>query len=84
MEEIREVAQYVIESGCTVREAAEVFGISKSTVHKMLTKQLFFVSPLLYGMAAEGLKKNKDERHMRGGLATKRKYESMKKKQCSS
>ena len=75
---LKELALYVIETGCTVRNAARVFGISKSTVHKELTKTLKDVYPSLYGSVEEVLMKNKKERHLRGGNATKLKYEKMR------
>lgn len=69
-----EVAEYLIETGATVRVAAGHFGISKSTVHKDLTQTLRRVDYGLYLRAREVLDKNKRERHIRGGLATRRKY----------
>ena len=70
-----ELAVYVIETGATVRAAAKQFGISKSTVHKTLTERLPQCNSLLYRQVREILDKNKRERHIRGGMATKRKYE---------
>lgn len=69
-----EVAVYLIETGATVRAAAAHFGISKSTVHKDLTQTLRRVDYALYQKARQVLDKNKRERHIRGGLATRRKY----------
>lgn len=69
-----EVAVYLIETGATVRAAAAHFGISKSTVHKDLTQTLKRVDSALYQKARQVLDKNKRERHIRGGLATRRKY----------
>ena len=68
------VADYVIETEDTVRGAALHFGISKSTVHKDLTEKLKTVNPALYLSAKEILDKNKSERHLRGGEATRMKY----------
>ena len=68
------VADYVIETEDTVRGAALRFGISKSTVHKDLTEKLKTVNPALYLSAKEILDKNKSERHLRGGEATRMKY----------
>ena len=68
------VAEYVIETEDTVRGAALHFGISKSTVHKDLTEKLKYVNPRLYQSAKEILDKNKSERHLRGGEATRIKY----------
>lgn len=70
-----EVAVYMIETGATVRAAARHFGISKSTVHKDLTQRLKQYNHALYLQVREILDENKRERHIRGGLATKRKYE---------
>lgn len=69
-----ELAVYIIENKATVRTAAKQFGISKSTVHKDLTERLKTVSPALYRQVRELLDINKAERHIRGGLATRRKY----------
>ena len=69
------LAVYMIETGATVRAAARHFGISKSTVHKTLTERLRQCNHTLYLQVREVLDKNKQERHIRGGLATKRKYE---------
>ena len=67
-------AQYVIETGATVRQTAAYFGISKSTVHKDLSKRLKYVNKSLYVQVKDILELNKSERHIRGGEATKRKY----------
>lgn len=69
-----ELAVYVIETGATVRAAARHFGISKSTVHKDLTQRLREVNLSLYQQARAVLEENKRERHIRGGMATRRKY----------
>ena len=70
-----ELAVYMIETGATVRKAAKQFGISKSTVHKTLTQRLRQCNYPLYLQVREILDKNKRERHIRGGMATKRKYQ---------
>ena len=70
-----ELAVYMIETGATVRATARQFGISKSTVHKVLTERLPKHDPGLYAQVRKILDKNKRERHIRGGMATKRKYE---------
>ena len=70
----RELAVYMIETGATVRTAAKRFGISKSTVHKDLSQRLPNYDPLLYRQVRAILDKNRRERHIRGGLATRRKY----------
>ena len=69
-----EVALYIIEHRSTVRAAAKQFGISKSTVHKDITQRLERLNPALFAQARELLDLNKAERHIRGGLATRRKY----------
>ncbi len=68
------LGEYILETGATVRAAAKVFKISKSTVHKDVTERLSHDNPQLYRMVKEVLEKNKQERHIRGGMATKRKY----------
>ncbi len=70
----RRLAVYMIENGGTVRSAAQVFGISKSTVHKDLCDTLPRASPALFAQVRQLLEKNKSERHLRGGMATKQKY----------
>ena len=74
-----ELAVYMIETGATVRNAAEKFGISKSTVHKDLSQRLPQYNALLYRQVRHVLDSNKAERHIRGGIATKNKYASYKK-----
>ena len=73
------LAEYIIETNGTVREAATVFGISKSTVHKDVTEKLFKTDKELYKEVRKVLQKNKEERHLRGGQATKKKYEAKHK-----
>ena len=68
------LGQYIIENRATVRSAAKKFGISKSTVHKDVSERLKKENPLLYKNVKNILEINKQERHIRGGLATKRKY----------
>ena len=69
-----ELGEYIAKSGATVRQAAEVFGISKSTVHIDVTKRLTEISPALAVEVYKVLQNNKAERHIRGGEATKEKY----------
>lgn len=69
------LAEYIIENKATVRAAAKKFCISKSTVHKDVAERLKKINPSLYANVKEVLDLNKSERHIRGGLATKRKYE---------
>ncbi len=68
------LAVYIIETGATVRTAARHFGISKSTVHKDLTQRLEHYDQGLYQQVRKILDQNKQERHIRGGMATRRKY----------
>ena len=74
------LGEYMIEKKTTVRSTAKVFGISKSTVHKDLTERLPELSPELFKSVKKILEQNKMERHIRGGLATKHKYEIRNKK----
>lgn len=69
------IAHYLIDTNDTVRNAAKKFGISKSTVHKDVAIRLKNINIDYYNEVREVLDKNKAERHLRGGLATKRKYE---------
>ncbi len=72
------LGSYIAEHGATVRSTAAVFGISKSTVHKDITARLPAVHAGLYAQVRDIIETNKQERHIRGGLATKRKYEREK------
>lgn len=69
-----QLAWYMLENNATVRSTATKFGISKSTVHKDVTQNLKHVNKALYNEVKKLLERNKQERHLRGGLATKRKY----------
>ena len=69
-----ELANYIIDKKATVRATAKKFGISKSTVHKDVTDRLKRINPRLAGDVRMVLDENKSERHLRGGLATKKKY----------
>lgn len=69
-----ELAVYMIETGATVRAAARHFGISKSTVHKDLTERLKQCNYALHQQVRAILERNKQERHIRGGMATRKKY----------
>ncbi len=71
------IAEYIIETKCTVREAAKRFGISKSTVHKDITERLGRINPGLAKESRDILLANKKERHIRGGLATREKYKRL-------
>ena len=70
---------YLVENRATVRATARQFKISKSTVHKDITVSLRRIDPPLYSQVMEVLGQNKDERHLRGGEATKKKYLSRQK-----
>ncbi len=68
------LGQYIMDTGATVRATAKVFKISKSTVHKDVTERLLHINRKMHKQVNEVLQKNKSERHIRGGLATRRKY----------
>jgi putative DeoR family transcriptional regulator (stage III sporulation protein D) len=72
-----EIAKYIISERATVRQAAGVFGVSKSTVHKDVTERLPKINPLIATMVKQVLDQNKAERHIRGGKATKLKYKAI-------
>lgn len=74
------VAKYILEKNTTVRQTAKTFGVSKSTIHKDVTERLKEINPSLAKEVKNVLDKNKSERHIRGGLATKLKYEKEHKK----
>ena len=69
------VAKYILEKNTTVRQTAKTFGVSKSTIHKDVTERLEEINPDLAKEVKTVLEKNKSERHIRGGMATKLKYE---------
>ena len=71
------LALYIIENKATVRGAAKKFGVSKSTVHKDLSERLPSFNRPLYLQVKGGLEENKAERHIRGGIATRRKYKGI-------
>ena len=73
------LGKYIVKTGATVRAAASNFGVSKSTVHKDITEKLEEINPSLYRLVKEVLDKNKSERHIRGGEATREKYRNLKK-----
>ena len=75
-----ELAQYIIDTGDTVRGAAKKFGVSKSTVHKDVSERLLHINRVLAIDVRKVLDENKAERHIRGGMATKLKYEKEHKK----
>lgn len=73
-ERVFELAYYILKNKATVRAAAKKYNVSKSTVHKDITERLSELSPTLAAAVHEVLDKNKAERHIRGGLATQKKY----------
>ena len=78
-ERVIESAIYIIEHNATVRQTAKQFGVSKSTVHKDISQRLEKISPSLHQQVRRVLERNKQERHIRGGMATKEKYEQLRK-----
>ena len=73
-ERAQRLALYIIENRATVRTAAQKFGISKSTVHKDLAERLPVFNRTLYLQVKGVLEENKADRHIRGGIATRKKY----------
>ncbi|CAI3193172.1 sporulation transcriptional regulator SpoIIID [Clostridium neonatale] len=71
---VKEVANYIIDTKSTIRGTAEVFGVCKSTVHKDLNERLPQIDPVMAEKTHSILEKNKAERHIRGGIATRNKY----------
>lgn len=78
-ERARELGNYILEHKATVRQAAAVFKVSKSTVHKDVSQRLQNIDYELFLKVKEVLEENLRERHIRGGIATRHKYEQMKK-----
>ena len=74
-ERVVKCAEYIVETGCTVRACSAHFSISKSTVHKDVSERLRFIDVDLFEKVREVLSLNLSERHIRGGLATKHKYQ---------
>lgn len=72
-----ELGEYILENNATVRAAARKFHVSKSTVHKDVSERLRTVNPQLYGQVRHILETNKAQRHIRGGLATRKKYKGL-------
>ena len=79
-ERVLELAHYIISTNSTVRAAARKFRVSKSTVHKDVTERLLEINPGLAAEVKDVLESNKAERHLRGGMATKEKYQHAKEK----
>lgn len=78
------LAEYIIENNATVRDTAKHFNVSKSTVHKDVKTRLYGINKRLYKKVTAVLEKNKSERHLRGGQATKTKYSQMKREHKSA
>lgn len=74
IERVHATADYIIETGCTVRVCAVQFKVSKTTVHKDMRERLKILSPEKARAVSRVLDGNRQERHLRGGNATKRKY----------
>mgnify|MGYP003458882072 FL=1 len=79
-ERVLELAHYIIDTKSTVRAAAKKFRVSKSTVHKDVTERLLEINPGLASEVKDVLENNKAERHLRGGMATREKYQHAKEK----
>lgn len=79
-ERVKKCAEYIVATGCTVRACSAHFAISKSTVHKDVSERLKYIDMDLYERTRKVLNLNLSERHIRGGIATKEKYESKTKK----
>ena len=80
LERAKKCGEYIVKTGCTVRACASHFEISKSTVHKDVTERLKLFDYSLYKSVQKILGINLSERHLRGGIATKIKYESQKER----
>ena len=74
LQRVMEIGTYMLETGYTVRQAAQIFGVSKSTVHKDITERLPQINAQLAQEVRKVLERNKAERHLRGGEATRHKY----------
>lgn len=75
---VMEISSYILETGATVRQVAMLYGVSKSTVHKDVSERLPEINPFYAGEIKKILDKNKAERHIRGGEATRKKYLALK------
>lgn len=74
VERVNDIAEYILQNKCTIREVADVYCVSKSTAHKDLAERLPLLDKCLYEQVSTLLKDNWDERYIRGGEATKLKY----------
>lgn len=79
LQRVIDVANYILDTGYTVRQTAQIFGVSKSTVHKDVTERLPQINENLAQDVRVVLEKNKAERHLRGGEATRLKYSSLRR-----
>ena len=77
-ERARKCAEYIVQTGCTVRACSAYFSISKSTVHKDVSERLKYIDAELFERVRAVLDLNLSERHIRGGIATQKKYLSQK------
>lgn len=73
-ERAKKCAEYIVQTGCTVRACSAYFNISKSTVHKDVSERLKYIDEDLYERTRLVLEQNLSERHIRGGIATREKY----------
>ena len=71
---VREIAEYIVGTGATVRQCAGRYGVSKTTVHRDMRERLPRVCPALAGPVGRAMRRNREDRHIRGGDATRRKY----------
>lgn len=71
---VTEAAKHILKTGATVRACAEVFGVSKTTIHKDMRERLPEISPSMARRVDAVLRRNREERHIRGGQATREKY----------
>ena len=81
---VTDAARHILATGATVRQCAERFGVSKTTIHKDMRKRLKEIDPGLFAEVSAVLDKNRRERHLRGGMATRRKYEQKRAGEISS
>lgn len=77
-ERAKALGKYIVETGCTVRQAAKAFSVSKSTVHTDVAYRLSDIDCVLWEKVKAVLEENKQTRHIRGGMATREKYAAMK------
>jgi len=74
---VLEICSYILDTRATVRQAAQIFQVSKSTVHKDMTERLPYLNKQLAAAVKSVLEQNKAERHLRGGEATRKKYKDL-------